>query len=954
MVRLFCLLVFAIVTLIRCTTPSIVATNSIRMGDDASNRKNYEEAIKYYSKYLQVSPELGLYRNVLMEAQVYRKLGYVYSTQGKYQTAIDHLHRAIRIDSTSNEARLELVAAFRDLGVLNGFVGDYQNALKYLSRSLRMSEQMSSSRKEEKRASVADTYIAAAKIHLALGNFKEVEQFAGRGLDIYEGIPGEYEGIVEATLLLSIVKRDRNLLDDAREFASTSIKLARYHRQSTARQNQVFADIEFVTGNIEKAVRYQLQAVEDAERSGIRPQVSVAYMKLGDLYLAWGDRKRANEFYRKAMSIRNEMESPGASTVPSLDLRFGDVRQSFNRQEQMGSLVGAAFASLRIGGLFFEQENWDSAQFFFAKAKAYLKQAGQIEGVVSSNLELARVALRKGYYKQADTLLREVLLHTIQPEYKYQALHQIGVMHELAGTLDSSYIYYCRAIKVIDEMRSNLVIEEFKTLLANSKMTVYDRIIGLLMKHSVVGIPKNEAAIKALHYSEQSRSRAFLDMLGNQKIAAKSADDEVLLEAEQLAKLKIQQLTRELYSADDTPTLHTQLSNELAEARATYEDILHKLKLNNEAYATMINVEPPTPTAIQEILPKETVVVEYWLGDKTTCVWITKKDEIVGKVIDVTRKELSREVTFFRKSLSLREWQMTDESTRRLTSYLIRPIEAFLADVTNIIFIPHGDLHFVPFQALRLGSGAYVMEHFNVSSAPSAAVLHYCISRRSVEGSKVLAMALGGIEIGNFSGLPGTESELEKIRQVYPEADWASREKSSETLLKAKASDYNFLHIATHGSFNKLQPLYSFLLMTPGDLDDGHLTVREIFDLQLQCKLVTLSACETGLGEIEEADEFVGLSRAFIYAGAGAVVVSLWKVDDTTTAAIMSDFYQNLKEGRSTTEALATAQRNFLDLEVSRYGKLRPGEDIQQQEVMDKSHPYFWAPFVLLGDLGVK
>lgn len=948
------MLVLVMAMVSRCTTPSIVATNAIRLGDDASNRKNYQEAARHYTQYLQLSPQLGLYRNPLMEAQVHRKLGYVYSTQGNYQVAIGHVHKAIGIDSLYSEAQLELIAAFRDLGILNGFAGDYPNALKYLSRSLDMTGQITSSRKEERRSSVADTYIAAAKIHMALGNFKEVEEFTTRGLEIYEGMASENEGIIEATFLLSIVKRDRNQLDDAREFVNISLKLAKQHQLSTARQNQLLGDIAFLRGDIEEAIRHQLMAVEDAEHSKIKPQVLVAYMKLGDVYLALGDRKRAGEYYKRAISIKNEMQGPDASeSTPSLELRFGDVRQSYGRHAKQGSLVGTALASLRLGALYLDQANLDSAQLLFEKAKALLTEAEQPEGIARSNLELARIALRKGLYGDAEKLLRAVLSTTIQPEYKYQAFYQIGLLRELEGAPDSSYAYYSRAIEVIDQIRGNLTIEEFKTLLANSKVAVYDRIIALLMQSTLHGVPQNEAVVRALHYSEQSRSRAFLDMLGNQKIVAKTSNDDSLLEEEQLVKLKIQQLTRELHNTDQNSNLRKQLVGELEAARIKYEEVIHKLKLNNEAYVSVTNVEPPLPEEVQKILPKGTAVVEYWLGEKSLTVWVVTNEKIIGRVVNISRREVSREIAFFRKSISIHEREMTNESSQRLTNHLIRPIEDLFAGVGSIVFVPHGDLHFIPFQALRTGTGDYLLERFNISSSPSSAVLHYCASRRPPEGDRILAMALGSIEIGGFPGLPGTESELEKIRQIYPEADWVSGAASSETFLKSKASECNFLHIATHGAFNKLQPLYSYLLMTPGEHDDGQLTVREIFELQLQCKLVTLSACETGLGDIGEADDLIGMSRAFIYAGAPAVVVSLWKVDDATTATIMAGFYRNLKKGLPASEALTAAQRDFLDQETVLQRQSSSGK-IKSIRAVTNMHPYFWASFVLLGDAGTQ
>jgi CHAT domain-containing protein len=162
---------------------------------------------------------------------------------------------------------------------------------------------------------------------------------------------------------------------------------------------------------------------------------------------------------------------------------------------------------------------------------------------------------------------------------------------------------------------------------------------------------------------------------------------------------------------------------------------------------------------------------------------------------------------------------------------------------------------------------------------------------------------------------------------------------------------------------NKTQPLYSYLLMSPGENDDGRLTVSEIFALDLQCKLVTLSACETGLGDIGARNELTGLSRAFIYAGSPGVIVSLWKVDDAITAWLMVRFYEYIKGGHNASEALAFAQRDIIQHRIQPHNTSgsRTGEMSQELVSAVGKHtaetlrnPYYWSPFVLIGNGAVK
>jgi CHAT domain-containing protein len=141
--------------------------------------------------------------------------------------------------------------------------------------------------------------------------------------------------------------------------------------------------------------------------------------------------------------------------------------------------------------------------------------------------------------------------------------------------------------------------------------------------------------------------------------------------------------------------------------------------------------------------------------------------------------------------------------------------------------------------------------------------------------------------------------------------------------------------------------------------DDGRLTVNEIFGLNLKSKMVTLSACETGLGDLSEGDELVGLSRAFIYAGSPGVIVSLWNVDDATTAWLMTRFHQYLNAGNTSAEALTLAQRDLLNRNFTS-SQSRGFVDVELDESISKAvesktkslarNPYYWAPFILIGN----
>lgn len=277
--------------------------------------------------------------------------------------------------------------------------------------------------------------------------------------------------------------------------------------------------------------------------------------------------------------------------------------------------------------------------------------------------------------------------------------------------------------------------------------------------------------------------------------------------------------------------------------------------------------------------------------------------------------------------------------------------------------MPHDVLHYLPFQALVSSSGRYLIEDYSIHYLSSASLMKFTTAkRRARRGERVLA--LGNPELaGSKVGLQFAELEAKEIQRLYPESTVLLNRKATEKSVKDLSTKHDILHFAAHAELNEKDPLSSAILLAKDGKEDGRLTVKEIFEMDLNADLVVLSGCETGLGKLSRGDEFVGLTRAFIYAGTPSVVASLWKVEDSSTAALMGSFYKNLKT-MSKSEALRQAQLELIRGKVGAEllamrgvgGITKGGEDsrVESSSPVSSSvssvHPYFWAPFVLVGD----
>jgi CHAT domain-containing protein len=247
------------------------------------------------------------------------------------------------------------------------------------------------------------------------------------------------------------------------------------------------------------------------------------------------------------------------------------------------------------------------------------------------------------------------------------------------------------------------------------------------------------------------------------------------------------------------------------------------------------------------------------------------------------------------------------------------------------VLVPHAELQYLPFAALLDTSGRFLVERYELAMTPSASVWIALGDRPAgPAGTGVLAFAPRPVT------LPGSNREVATIQRLAgTDAQVLSGSAATESAFRRLAPTRRVLHLATVGVLNKQNPLFSFVKLAPDAVEDGRLEVHEVFGVHLVADLVVLSACQTGIGsgalaDVPAGDDWVGLTRAFLHAGARHVVATLWPVDDWATAALMERFYSVGDVAAEPVRALAEAQRALLTTAVT-------------------AHPFYWAGFVSVG-----
>jgi CHAT domain-containing protein len=294
--------------------------------------------------------------------------------------------------------------------------------------------------------------------------------------------------------------------------------------------------------------------------------------------------------------------------------------------------------------------------------------------------------------------------------------------------------------------------------------------------------------------------------------------------------------------------------------------------------------------------------------------------------VPVAKKLLEARLVAY--SAKMQEQQPLLKESEELYRWVFRPVEKYLAGKRFVGISPHETLNYLSYASLFDGR-QFVVDRFPLFYSPSGSVLKFTVATKKLEKGNARVLAIGNPDLGNPAlDLPFAEKEVGSITRNFPRIEVLTREKATERWVAANLGQFDVIHLAAHGEFDAINPLFSAIKLAPSGETSGDLKVEDIFSLRANADLVTLSACQTGLAKIEGGGELIGLNRAFLYAGTHSILSSLWRVSDVSTAILVKHFYRNyLTETKA--ESLRKAQ-----LLVKDY----------------YPHPGYWAAFSLTGD----
>jgi CHAT domain-containing protein len=575
----------------------------------------------------------------------------------------------------------------------------------------------------------------------------------------------------------------------------------------------------------------------------------------------------------------------------------------------------------------------DNAERYARDALASTPKAPE-QVYAPANKVLGDVALRRGKPQEALAAYNDALA-TASPRYKPLVLMSVINAQIAAGdTVAARRTFDAAGAPATTELapayrriEGNLLLAEgkpaeakraFEALLSesgNSSDANYDR----LWAHEGIG-----RANLALGDKPHAREAYLLAVDDSERIRARFRSDEFktgLFGDTQTVFEEAIALTLETGDYESAWNL-----SERSRARALLDVVRNRVDAGVDDQ--QLNGQVPSLAATRGALKPNEAIVEFHSLEKELVVWVVRSDGLTGHTLPIARADMDAAVTDLRNAIVRRRPAALTYGDK-LDALLIAPLG--LRPNERLIIVPHGALHYLPFQALH-SAGGFLIERHPIALEPSASVAVQLARRRQQIASNLVAF--GNPTITAAFALPGAEAEVQGIAPLFARNEVFLHSAATRVSFRDNAPAGRVLHVATHAEADTLDPLHSSILLAPSEQPaDGPdmLLAKDIYNLKLNdVALVTLSACETGLGRIARGDEILGFTRAFFYAGATSLIVSMWPVADESSALTMRTFYTQLTDGHEAIDAMRTAQLTVL--KNPRF-----------------SHPFFWAPFDLMG-----
>lgn len=703
--------------------------------------------------------------------------------------------------------------------------------------------------------------------------------------------------------------------------------------------------LDFLTGNYHRAMRTLHEVKPELEQLGDIRTAALCLLDLSEICLQMNVLEEAQTLAQQAR---------------------GHFRDLSMRYEEAKALMFCGLASLGLGRL-------DLSEAFLAEAHRLFTLDGNslymgLTSAFTAELELRRgrpanalAAVRDAHsiFDRHDLGAKQCHVHLIearalraagQNEAALQRCREVlqtlehtealwleGEVRELmadllldSGNDDTAYESYLSAVDSIEQRRANIRVDEFRSAFMGGKLRVYEKLIRLCLERNSAA--ENE---RALYFLESRKARTLVDMLTNDLDLwpeAPASDPGFQREwktlREELHWLHARVRDSQARTNNRSVLFEQDLQSEIRAKERALAELARRAQVHDPAFNVLQGAGGLPAAELRKVLNAGEILIEYYADKGNLMAFVVDHSAVdvihlPGTLADI--RELATEMKFLMDKFqygpayaakhrdSLLE--CVNASLQAFHNFLFAPLADRVAG-RNLVIVPFDVLHNVPFHCLFNGT-RYVIEDHEVAYAPSATLYALCRGRGIPERTRISVFGVAD------SAAPHIEAEVAAIQGYFPAARCFVGAAASSEALSAAAATSDVLHIASHAVFRHDNPMFSAF-----KLFDEWLNAYDVCSLRMNSAMVTLSGCSTGAGRVYAGDEMLGLVRAFLKAGASSLVVSLWSVNDRSSASLMGSFYEAIGQGKSARGSLREA---ILKLKT------------------DYPNPYYWGPFVLIG-----
>lgn len=906
----------------------------------------------------------------------YTLMGYLNNYHGRYDSALFYLTRALEIRSDNPEFDLvELSVTHYYLGKVYERTGDLKRALKHSRYALQIREELL----RPDHPSTSNCLNDVGNIYKSLGNFDRALEHYLKGLEIrkqtlgpdhvnvgasYYSIGTLYGNMFNYQRAIHFIEQGNLIIE--KRFGTQLPVLHTYYAY--------LARMYHKAGRGKKAIELFNLAEKLAEEhlSKDHPYRAIIYEMLGQYYSDLDLVEAQREYDLKALKIY-QTNGKGSASEADVLLRLGNASIKHADYTQSEKYYNDAL-NIYLDKLGHKHPKTATLYQYFGDLR---------------NLQGEKEEALSFYWKSLDAISyneirRDSMIDLQSLTHKQMALKsldRIGAIYKLSAQnkasrledLTTSLMFYNLAIDLIDFIAAEYKLEDSRAQLSKDTRNVFNNAMEVAFDlHQLSDQANHKYAF--FRIMEKSKS-PILAVRVQEKEARRFANiPDSLIEKESDLRVEISYFKEQLRNARAKGDLEKVnfFQTEVFDSQNSYESFKKDLKDQYPKYYNYwYSGEVVDLSDLKNSLSSKSLMIAYHEADDAIYISSINQDQLKAFKVPASAS-FHNAVRNYKKSLtdnvfiveSPRESDsLLVSSAHFLYENLLKPVLASAPEVSKLIIVPDGYLSGLSFgtllteaaspRAVKYDKLKYLVSSHELSYEYSATLYYkhkyqtkssrtrfagfapsYELKSYANVDSTKHPMAYELVRSGQLS-LPGAIEEVKKINALFGGRIWISEE-ATERNFKQNAGAYTMLHLAMHSLINMEDPEYSELLFNAkmDTLDDGYLTVDEIYNLNIDASMVVLSACSSGSGSVQVGEGPISFTRAFSYAGCPSVIMSMWKLPDAATNQIMVAFYENIKAGDPKDQALRKAQLQYLsDTDDPLY-----------------QHPFFWGSFVAMGN----